>query len=141
MGSKIEINDTLQITTEQGFPEDIINLERHRKGEIKLKDLESRVFNFNKPGARYFHHYPTRCFLAHNIDGRWLFWGEIEILSQTIVTNPKQGELYKEKKPETTTVGKYRIIKIYNLAYMLAKTKHELPPEKQCLDYPYLSII
>jgi hypothetical protein len=30
MGSNIELNDTLQITTEQGFP-DILDLERHKK--------------------------------------------------------------------------------------------------------------
>jgi len=136
MGSMIELNDTLQITTEQGFPEEVLNFARHTKGEIKLKDLEGRIFSFSKPGSRHFHHYPTRCFLAHNVDGKWLFWGEIEILSQTIVTNPKQGELYGETEPNTITKGEYRIIKIYTPAYMLAKTQHELPFEKRYLPYP-----
>lgn len=30
MGSHIELNDTLQITSEQGFPENVLNFEKHR---------------------------------------------------------------------------------------------------------------
>ncbi len=69
MGSFIEINDTLQITTEQGFPPEL-KLEKHRKKPFKAQDFTDRTFKFSKPGLRVFHPAPTRVFLVHNINGR-----------------------------------------------------------------------
>ena len=42
MGSFIEINDTLQITKEQGFPREL-NLENHLKNSIKVEDFQDKV--------------------------------------------------------------------------------------------------
>ena len=42
MGSLIEINDTLQITKEQGFPREL-NLENHLKNSIKVEDFQDKV--------------------------------------------------------------------------------------------------
>ncbi len=85
MGSFIELNDTLQITSEQGFPFKELNLNKHRKKPLTAKEFEGRVFEFyDKPGARLYHLSPTRCFLVHNIKGKWLYWGKIVILEQTI---------------------------------------------------------
>ncbi len=73
MGGYIETNDTLQITTEQGFPEDILNLKKHQKSPIKLDDVKDKIFEFhNKPNARIYHPPPNRNFLVHNIGGKWL---------------------------------------------------------------------
>ena len=117
MGSYVELNDTLQITKEQGFPADILDLKRHKAKPITLDSLNNRVFEFrNKKGARLYHSAPTRCFLVHNIGGKWLYWGKIIIIEQTI-----RGE--KDK----TTSGKYRIIQIYEPAYQEEMTKHECP--------------
>lgn len=119
MGSFVEINDTLQITTEQGFPVDDLNLEKHKKSPIKLEDVADRVFEFrNKPNARIYHTSPTRCFLVHNIEGKWLYWGKIVVLEQTI----------KGENPENqTTSGKYKIIQIYSPEYQEQITRHECP--------------
>ena len=73
MGSLLEINDTLQITTEEGFPEDLINLERHRRDPITLDEVKDRIFEFRgKPRPRFFHLDPVRVFWYHSINGRWL---------------------------------------------------------------------
>jgi len=117
MGSFIEINDTLQITKEQGFPEEILNLEKHRQNSIKVEDLQNRVFEFNnKPGARIYHSAPVRCFLVQNINGKWLYWGKVIILEQTIKGESKENKF---------TSGKYKIIEIYDSVYQEEFTKHE----------------
>ena len=101
MGSYIELNDTLQITTEQGFPQEL-DYETHCKTQFYAKDFEGRVFEFsNKPNVRIFHIPPVRVFWAHNIDGKWLYWGHVEIIELTLD--------YLNK----TTSGKYRILNIF----------------------------
>jgi uncharacterized cupin superfamily protein len=83
MGNYIEVNDTLQITLEQGFPSDILNLDCHQKNPVMYSDLEGKEFEFlDKPRARIFHLDPVRVFLVENIDGKWLFWGKIVGLLQ-----------------------------------------------------------
>lgn len=77
MGSFIEINDTLQITTEQGFPKEL-SLERHKEKQFTAEDFKDKTFTFrNKEGHRIYQMPPSRCFLVHNISGKWLFWGDI----------------------------------------------------------------
>lgn len=46
MGSYFELNDTLQITTEQGFPADILDLKKHQKNPIMIKDVKCKRSNF-----------------------------------------------------------------------------------------------
>lgn len=89
MGSYIELNDTLQLTTEQGFPVELV-LEKHLVKPFSSKDFEGRVFEFrNKPNIRICHPSPNRCFLVHNINGKWLYWGHCEIIEQTIHAKKK----------------------------------------------------
>ncbi len=38
MGSSVEINDTLQLTKEQGFPKELV-LEKHFKNNYTLRDF------------------------------------------------------------------------------------------------------
>ena len=67
MGSFIEINDTLQITKEQGFPVEL-NFEKHKVHPFHSDDFEGKVFSFSgKKEIRFFHAPPVRCFLAENI--------------------------------------------------------------------------
>jgi hypothetical protein len=125
MGSVIELNDTLQITTLQGFPADLLDVEKHRSRPVVSKDLADRVFEFHdKPGARIFHPAPTRCFLVHNIGGRWLYWGKVVVIEQTI-----RGEC----KETQTTSGKYRITEVYDPDYQVEITTHESPKGKSYL--------
>ena len=42
-GNTVLIN---KLTTEQGFPIDIFDLERHRENPITLKDVEGKIFEF-----------------------------------------------------------------------------------------------
>jgi len=101
MGSMIEINDTLQITSEQGFPAELV-LEEHLNKPLAAQDFEGKVFDFkNKSNIRFYHIPPTRVFLAHNIDGRWLYWGLVQILSVS--------HNYESK----TTGGTFKIDYIY----------------------------
>ena len=101
MGSYIEINDTLQITTQQGFPK-ALRLEKHLKNPFKTADFNGKVFQFkNKDNIRIFHAPPVRVFFANNIDSKWLYWGQVEIIELTLDLVNK------------TTSGKYRIKKIF----------------------------
>jgi hypothetical protein len=102
MGSYIELNDTLQITTRQGFPKEL-NIKKHLKKPFKASDFKGKVFEFkNKPNVRIYHSPPVRVFYAHNINGKWLYWGLVEIIEETL-------DLVKK-----TTSGKYQIIKIFS---------------------------
>lgn len=112
MGSMIEINDTLQITKEQGFPAEL-DIKRHLENPFTAKDFEGKVFEFkDKSGVRFYHIPPTRVFLAQNIDGKWLYWGLVHILSV---------DHDYEKK---TTSGKFRIEYIYTPEDM--KKSHDI---------------
>ena len=139
MGSLLEINDSLQITTEQGFPDDIFNLERHRKTPITLADVKDRIFKFKgKTRPRFFHLAPVRVFWFHNIDGRWLAWGHIAIQEQTISRNPNfeqhQGAVNVSDPTQWVTTGSYKVIKIYDPEYQEEFTRRDLPPSLSYFD-------
>jgi hypothetical protein len=103
MGSSFEINDTLQITSEQGFPAEL-DLARHLQKPLALSQFRGRIFAFHsKSGARLFHTPPTRVFLVHNIGGKWLYWGHCQVVEQTISTHDGK----------STTSGKFMVTKIY----------------------------
>lgn len=133
MGSLLEINDTLQITAEQGFPEKVFNLERHRKNPITLSEVEHMEFEFTgKTRPRFFHLDPVRVYWYHNIDGKWLAWGQIIIHEQGIIRNPHvahEGAANVSDPNQWVTIGKYKILKIYDPQYQEEFTRKELPPE------------
>ena len=133
MGSIIEINDTLQITTEQGFPEALFNLERHRANPITLNEVEGKVYEFKgKTRPRFFHLDPVRVYWFHNINGKWLAWGQIVMQEQSIVRNPDykghQGAINVSDPDQWMTIGKYKILKIYDPQYQEEFTRKDLPP-------------
>ena len=102
MGTYIETNDTLQITSNQGFPVEL-DLERHLKNPLQTENFKGKVFEFkNKPGIRIYHVPPVRNFLVENRDGKWIYWGLIHILETS--------HDYLQK----TTSGKFNIIYLYN---------------------------
>lgn len=101
MESFIEINDTLQLTKEQGFPQEL-NLEQHRKKPFTTKDFEGKVFSFrDKPKVRIYKLPPIRNFLVENRNGKWIYWGLVHVL-ETTCNYEKQ-----------TTSGKFTIIYLY----------------------------
>ncbi|EKD56633.1 MAG: hypothetical protein ACD_58C00131G0008 [uncultured bacterium] len=117
MGSYFELNDTLQITTKQGFPADILDIEKHQKNPISINEVKNKIFEFhNKPNARIYHMPPCRCFLAHNINGKWLYWGKIVIIEQTI---------HSDNPNKLSTSGKYKITEIYDPIYQKQFTIRE----------------
>ena len=119
MGSFIEFNDTLQITTEQGFPKEL-NLKEHQKKPFRVEDFKNRIFDFkNKEGIRLYHPAPQRVFLVHNINGKWLYWGHVHIIEQTIHADTK------------TTSGKFKIVKIYDPEYQKMISKNEVDKGKE----------
>lgn len=102
MGSFIEINDTLQLTDEQGFPKEL-DYQKHVQKQYKAEDFKDKVFAFrDKPKIRIYKAPPVRNFLAQNINGKWLYWGLIHILEIT------------HDYSRQTTSGKYKIIAIYS---------------------------
>lgn len=116
MGSKLELNNILQLTTEQGFPAKL-DLARHRQIPFTAADFEGQVFEFrDKPGERFYQSPPLTCSLAHNIGGKWLFWGKVAVVEQTI---------HSGDKPSTS--GRYAIIEIFEPGYQREFTSHEAP--------------
>jgi len=112
MGSNIKINDTLQLTKEQGFPSDL-NLENHLKNPYKSEDFKGKTFEFrDKPEVRVYQAPPVRNFLVENKGGKWIYWGLVHVLEIT--------HDYAKK----TTGGKFEIIYIYSPEEM--KQAHEL---------------
>jgi len=119
MGSYIELNDTLQLTTEQGFPKEL-NLSKHLKNPFTAEDFKGQIFEFrDKPNMRIYHPAPNRVFLVHNIDGKWLYWGHVQIIEQTIHADTK------------TTSGKFIITKIYPPDYQKQISNFEVDPGKE----------
>ncbi|MBI5621220.1 hypothetical protein HY949_05620 [Candidatus Gottesmanbacteria bacterium] len=102
MGSFVEINDTLQLTTEQGFPAEF-DYQKHLQKPFKAHDFKDKVFAFrDKPKIRIYKAPPVRNFLVQNINGKWLYWGLIHIL-----------EVVHDYVRQTTS-GKFKIIAIFN---------------------------
>jgi hypothetical protein len=129
MGSMVEINDTLQLTTEQGFPADLLDLKKHQKKPIKLSDVQGKIFEFkDKPAARIFQLDPVRVYYVHNIKGKWLFWGRVFIQSLTIYKNVDAKGNWKEG--DWLTSGTYKIIDVYDPDYQKTFTLHEAPPDR-----------
>lgn len=126
MGSYIEINDTLQLTTEQGFPASVFNLAKHQKKPITLADVQGRLFKFkDKPNARIYQLDPVRVFFAHNIGGRWLPWGHVYLQSQTIYKKLEADGTWKEGN--WLTAGTYTISAVYDPEFQRQFAMHELP--------------
>jgi len=120
MGSMIEINDTLQLTTAQGFPADVLDLARHQKHPITIDQVKDRIFSFrDKPNARMFQLDPVRVYYVHNIDGKWLFWGHVFIQSLSIT---------RDAKGNWITGGTYKIVALYPPQYQETFSRHESPP-------------
>ena len=81
MGSYIEINDTLQVSKAQGFPAEL-EISKHLEKNYNADDFKDQIFKFsNKPSIRLYHQPPVRVFLVENIDGKWLYWGLVHIIS------------------------------------------------------------
>lgn len=112
MGSFVELNDTLQITKAQGFPKEL-DLEKHLKTPYTAENFKDIIFEFHdKPDVRMYQQFPTRNFFAENRDGKWIYWGLIQILETTCD--------YVKK----TTSGKYKILYINTPDEM--KKAHEI---------------
>lgn len=121
MGSFIETNDTLQITTEQGFPDEL-TYEKHQYKPFKAEDFKNKIFEFrNKDKIRIYHTPPVRNFLVQNINGKWLYWGLIHIL-----------DIFHDYEKQTTS-GKFKIIYIYTPEEM--KQAHKLIDRNKETDY------
>ena len=119
MGSFIEINDTLRITSEQGFPQEL-DLATHLQTHYTLQDIGDQVFSFQaKPDIRIYKIPPVRNFLVQEIDGKWLYWG------LCLIESVQHDNIKKE------TSGTFRIIKINSpeemkKAFALIDTRPEL---------------
>lgn len=115
MGSLIEINDTLKISKERGFPKDLC-LEQHVQNPTDAARFLGRVFPFWNKDERLYIKSPTRVLLVEELNGKWLFWGNAVIVEQTIT--------------EGKTSGRYCISKIYMPDFQREITIEESPPGK-----------
>src|SRR5215210_471966 len=116
MGCFYEINDTLILTADQGFPSELLNVDKHRKNPVTLKDVEGKIFSFrNKSAARAFQLDPIRVYLFEfTSNGKWLAWGKALIQSLTIErkkglppSDPSKSVDFNPK--EWVTSGTYRL--------------------------------
>lgn len=129
MGSYVEINDTLQLTSAQGFPDGIFDYECHQKTPVTLADVAGKVFEFkNKPSARLFQLDPVRVYFVHNIDGKWLFWGRVLIQSQEITKKLEDDGSWDGESWKTS--GTYTILNVYDPEYQKTFTYNEAPDDR-----------
>jgi len=115
MGSLIEINDTLKISKERGFPRDLV-IDKHMKFPEQSRGVLGLEFTFWNPDERLYHRPPARVFLVEEIEGKWLYWGNALVLSQTI--------------EEGKTSGRYKITKIYDPEFQKRMSAEESPVGK-----------
>ena len=129
MGSNIEVNDTLNLTKEQGFPSDVLNRAKHEKQPVTIDDVKGKTFSFCKEDARLFHLDPVRVFLVENIDGKWLIWGHALIQSQEL----RKRNAGADWTPGSwETAGTFVIDKIYDPEFQKLATMNQCPPGKSC---------
>ena len=102
MGATLILNDTLQLTTKQGFP---------AKLELNIE------YPFQKNSRRLYRLPPTRVFLAFNENGKWDYRGEAWIIEITILPM------------EEKTVGKFKVVKIYTDEHRKVLNANQQPPE------------
>ena len=108
MGCMYEINDTLLLNKDQGFPCDILSFERHQKNPVTLKDVAGKLFSFrNKAAARAFQLDPVRVYLFESTDNdKWLGWGRVFIQSLTIERKPGLGlQTRRGRFPSDRVIG------------------------------------
>lgn len=106
MGSFVEINDTLRISKEQGFPSGL-EIQDHLNKQVDTSDYVGKVFEFkNKEKIRVYQQPPIRNFLVEYLDGKWLYWGHCHIL-----------EIVHDYENEVTR-GKYKIVRINSVEEM-----------------------
>ncbi len=96
------INDTLQLTNAQGFPDDL---------EL------NREYSFEKDKRRLYRLPPARVFLVHNKSGTWDYLGEALITELTILPL------------EEKTVGKFKLVKIYTEEHRKVLNANQQPAE------------
>jgi hypothetical protein len=121
MGSFIEINDTLRITKEQGFPTEL-NLETHLQTPYSIDDVKDKVFTFtSKPKIRVYKVPPVRNFLVEDVNGKWVYWGLCFIL-----------EIKHDYEKEETS-GKFKFVRLNTPEEMkeMFKLTHFTNPEEQ----------
>lgn len=107
MGGKFICNDTLRISKAQGFPE-FLSLEKHLNTPYSLEELKGKVFSFTKPDLRIYQPMPIRVSWVEDIDGKWVYWGMIEVMQTTLDFE------------KNTTSGTYKIVKLFNPEQMRA---------------------
>lgn len=120
MGSFIEINDTLRISKDQGFPS-ILDIEQHLTKPYTIEDIQDTVFEFtSKPGIRIYKIPPVRNFLAEDVGGKWIYWG------LCFITEIHHDYVNK------TTAGKFKIVRLNTPQEMkdMFKITHFINPEK-----------
>jgi hypothetical protein len=119
MGSYIEINDTLRITADQGFPPEL-DLTVHLKNPININEVTGKSYKFySKPDIRIYKIPPVRNFLVQEIDGKWVYWGLCLIHSV----------VHDYVKKETS--GTFEIIRLFSpeemkMAFKIIDTRPEL---------------
>lgn len=96
----IELNDTLRISKEQGFPE-FLDIEEHLAEPYSFDEVKDKVFEFRaKKGVRVYQQPPIRNFLVEELNGKWLYWGLCYI---TEITHDYENGV---------TSGKYKIVQL-----------------------------
>ncbi len=100
MGSFIEVNDTLRISKEQGFPLEL-DITKHLAKPFSLDDVKDKIFEFkSKKGIRVYKVPPVRNFLSEDLAGKWLYWGLVYIT-----------EIHHDYENGVTS-GKFKIIRL-----------------------------
>jgi hypothetical protein len=106
MGNTITINDTLQLSHDQGFPAEL-DLGTHLITPYSFDVIKDKIFSFNhKPTIRVYKIPPVRNFFVQNINDKWVYWGLVHILS------------IQHDYVAQTTSGTFKIIQLFSPSEM-----------------------
>lgn len=116
MGSLVEINDTLKISKERGFPKGL-SIDSYRRSPERAVAFVGKKFKFWNKDERLYNRPPTRVFLVEETSGKkWLYWGHAMVVEQRITKGK--------------TEGVFQIVKLYSPEYQKLATIEESPKGK-----------
>ena len=106
MGSLIEINDTLKISKERGFPKELV-YEKFIESPEEFASFVGQEFEFWNNDERLYNRPPTRVHLVEEMaDGKWLYWGHVMVVEQTISNGKTFGKFRIRKLMKSRLSGK-----------------------------------
>lgn len=119
----LEFHDCLTLNIRNGFPRKTLNWFNYLRTPVDASSVVGRKFDFdNLERPRVYPPSPKSIPWCQEIHGRWLPWGFVEIIHQSI---SKKCDDHREY---WSTSGIYRIVELFSPNEIRLASQRELPP-------------